>query len=69
LRNSAVAPVARLEDLLRIFRISKQLDRKVEGIKLIRLKREERIRISVSVLSPSLYVDYPSAVCWPITPL
>jgi hypothetical protein len=40
--NPVVEPVGRSEDLHRSVRISKQLHRKVEGIELIRLKREQR---------------------------
>jgi hypothetical protein len=40
--NQAVEPMDRLEDRHRSVRISKQLHRKVEGIELIRLKREQR---------------------------
>jgi hypothetical protein len=40
--NPAVEPIYRLEDQHRSVPISKQLHRKVEGIELIRLKREQR---------------------------
>ena len=57
-----------LEDLRRSVRISKQLHRKVEGIELVRLKREHEIRTLVLVLDSSFYVACPSAVWQPINP-
>jgi len=40
--NPAIEPRDRLEDLHRSFRLTTQLHRKVEGIELVRLKREQR---------------------------
>ena len=64
--NPAAEPIDRLQDLHCRVRISKQLHRKVEGIELIRLKREQRTQNLCSVLGHSFYVDCPSAVCRPI---